>query len=327
MARVLVTGGAGYVGSHACKALAEAGHEPVVFDNFRTGHPGAVQFGPLVEGDLLDAEALEAAFREHAPQAVLHFAALSDVGESVRMPGAYWRNNLVGTLNLCEAAMAHGVDKLVFSSTCAIFGEMHGAALTEDAPGLPVNVYGQTKLAVEQMLAGLGAAHGLHSVAFRYFNAAGADPSARIGEDHRPETHLIPLVLDAADGRRDGITVFGADYPTPDGTCIRDYIHVCDLAEAHVLGLDWLLQDGSSLALNLGSGTGHSVRQVIETAREVTGREIAVTEGERRPGDAARLVSGSSRATEILGWRPQRSGLAAMISDAWGWHRTGKYDS
>jgi UDP-glucose 4-epimerase len=328
VAVVLVTGGAGYVGSHACKALRAAGHEPVVFDNLSTGWQEAVRYGPLVEGDLLDAAALDRAFATCRPQAVMHFAALSEVGESARRPDLYWRNNVGGSLNLAAAARAHGVGAFVFSSTCATYGEARGDCLTEDDPQVPVSPYGRTKLAVEHMLGDFQAAFGLRSVIFRYFNAAGADPAREIGEDHRPETHLIPLVLDAASGRRDAITVFGADYPTPDGTCIRDFIHVADLAEAHVLGLGWLLDGGdmgAPLALNLGSGTGHSVRAVIETARAVTGADIPVLEGPRRPGDPARLVSGSGRAEQVLGWRPRRSALASIVADAWAWHQTGGY--
>ncbi len=319
-----MTGGAGYVGSHACKALAAAGHAPVVFDNLSTGWRAAVRWGPLVEGDLADRAALDAAFAAHAPEAVMHFAALSNVGESVARPDLYWRNNVSGSINLADAARAHGVGALVFSSTCATYGEA-GETLSESDPQAPVNPYGASKLAVERMLGDFHAAFGLRSVIFRYFNAAGADPDHEIGEDHRPETHLVPLVLDAASGRRDAITVFGSDYPTPDGTCIRDYVHVADLAAAHVLGLDWLLGGGEPLALNLGSGTGHSVRAVIETARRVTGSAVPVVDGARRPGDPARLVSGSALAERVLGWRPARSDLATIVADAWAWHQTGGY--
>lgn len=323
--KVLVTGGAGYVGSHACKALAAAGHTPVVFDNLSTGWRAAVRWGPLVEGDLLDRAALDAAFAAHRPEAVMHFAALSNVGESVARPDIYWRNNVSGSINLADAARAHGVDALVFSSTCATYGEPAGDRLTEDDAQAPVSPYGASKLAVERMLADFHAAFGLRAVVFRYFNAAGADPGREIGEDHRPETHLVPIVLDAASGRREAITVFGTDWPTPDGTCIRDYIHVADLAEAHVLGLEWLLSGGAPLALNLGSGTGHSVRAVIEAAQQVTGSAIRVVEGERRPGDPARLVSGSALAERLLGWRPERSALETIVADAWAWHQTGGY--
>ena len=325
MAVVLVTGGAGYVGSHACKALAAAGHEPVVFDNLSTGWRAAVRWGPLVKGDLLDRTALDAAFAEHRPEAVMHFAALSYVGDSVVRPDLYWRNNVAGSINLAMAAREHGVEALVFSSTCATYGEARGETLEETDPQEPVNPYGATKLAVERMLRDFSAAFGLRSVAFRYFNAAGGDPEREIGEDHRPETHLVPIVLDAASGRRDAITINGTDYPTPDGTCIRDYVHVSDLADAHVLGLQWLLDGGESLALNLGSGSGHSVRAVIEAARRVTGCRIPVIEGPRRAGDPARLVSGSEKAERLLGWKPARSALETIVSDAWGWHQTGGY--
>ena len=322
---ILVTGGAGYVDSHACKALAEAGHAPVVFDSLVTGWREAVQFGPLVEGDLLDREAIAAAIARYRPEAILHFAALSEVGHSAREPGRYWANNVTGSLNLVTEAAAAGIDKLVFSSTCAVYGALQGEAFAEDHPRAPINVYGQTKLAVENMLEGFEAAHGLRCVIFRYFNAAGADKDAQIGEDHRPESHLIPLVLDAADAKRPAITVFGSDYPTPDGTCIRDYIHVTDLADAHVRGLSWLLDGGAPLRLNLGFRTGHSVRAVIDTAAHVTGRDIPVEEGARREGDPPQLVSDSDLAEQRLGWVPQRSALDTMISDAWRWHQTGKY--
>jgi len=325
VATVLVTGGAGYVGAHACKALAAAGHLPVVFDNLSTGWRAAVRWGPLVVGDLLDPAALDAAFAAHAPAAVMHFAALSNVGESVIEPGRYWRNNVTGSLNLAEAMIRHDVGALVFSSTCAIYGEARGAALTEDDPVAPVNPYGRTKLAVERLLGDFGAAHGLRAVSLRYFNAAGADPEGEIGEDHRPETHLIPLTLQAIAGRRAEIAIFGTDYPTPDGTCIRDYVHVSDLARAHVMALDHLLAGGEGLALNLGSGTGHSVRAVIETAMRVTARPAPVVEAPRRAGDPPRLVSGSARAQERLGWRAERSDLATMIGDAWAWADRGGY--
>lgn len=325
MVRVLVTGGAGYVGSHACKALAAAGHEPVVFDNLSTGWRGAVRWGELVKGDLLDRDALQAAFRTHQPDAVMHFAALSTVGESVTRPDLYWRNNVTGSINLATAACDNGVRAIVFSSTCAIYGEAGGHTLSEGDPQAPVSPYGATKLAIERMLADFHSAFGLRSVIFRYFNAAGADPDCEIGEDHRPETHLVPLVLDAASGRREAITIFGSDYPTPDGTCIRDYVHVSDLAQAHVLGLEWLLGGGEPLALNLGSGNGHSVRAVIEAARLVTGSRIPVIEGNRRPGDPPRLVSGSALAESVLGWRPERSALEVIVADAWAWHQKGGY--
>jgi len=325
MATVLVTGGAGYVGSHACAALARAGHLPVTFDSFVTGWRQAVRFGPSVEGDLLDAAALDRAFAEHRPEAVMHFAALSNVGESVAEPERYWRNNVCGSLSLLSAMGRAGVGAIVFSSTCATYGEARGDALTETDAQAPINPDGRTKLAVERMLCDIGAATGLRSVIFRYFNAAGAEPGSGIGEHHVPETHLIPLVLDAVSGRRETITVFGTDYPTPDGTCIRDYIHVSDLADAHVRGLEHLLAGGESLSLNLGSGSGHSVRAVIEAAGRVTGLPVPVVEGARRPGDPPRLVSGSALAADRLGWQVRRSDLETMIADAWAWHQTGGF--
>ncbi|MEL6475819.1 MAG: UDP-glucose 4-epimerase GalE [Pseudomonadota bacterium] len=325
MAIILVTGGAGYVGAHACKCLAAAGHDPVVFDNLGTGWRDAVRFGPLIEGDLLDTAALDAAFAEAKPQAVIHFAALSNVGESAGKPDLYWRNNVAGSLNLLTAMQAHRVGRIVFSSTCATYGEARGDVLVEEDAQAPINCYGRTKLAVERMLGDFEAAFGLRHVIFRYFNAAGASPDREIGEHHAPETHLIPLALDAVSGRRGALTIFGTDYPTPDGTCIRDYVHVMDLADAHLRGVDWLLAGGESLALNLGSGAGFSVREVIDTAARVTGAPCPHVEGARRPGDPPRLVSGSQRAAEVLGWQPQHSDLGEILADAWAWHQTGKY--
>lgn len=316
---VLVTGGAGYVGSHACKALARAGYVPVTFDNLSTGWAEAVRFGPLVQGDLLDRAGLDRAFAEYRPVAVMHFAALSIVGDSMRDPGRFWRENLGGALNLIEAALAADCRKFIFSSTCATYGDQDGVTLDEDHEQRPINAYGASKRAIEDMLVNFGASHGLQSVIFRYFNVAGADPDGEIGEQHRPETHLIPLMLDAAMGRRPALTVFGQDYPTPDGTCLRDYVHVADLADAHVLGLDWLAAGKPSRVFCLGSGHGYSVREVIAAAAQVTNRAVPVIEGARRAGDAARLVSGSKRAQEELGWRPKRSNLADMIHDAHVW--------
>jgi UDP-glucose 4-epimerase len=319
--KVLVTGGAGYIGAHACKALKAVGFVPVTLDNLSTGWRDAVRFGPLVEADLMDRAALDAAFAEHAPVAVMHFAALSLVGESMSDPGRYWRNNALGSLNLIEAAAAAGCARFVFSSTCATYGEQDGVLLDEDSPQAPINAYGASKRAVEDMLANFGESHGLTAVIFRYFNVAGADREGEVGEQHRPETHLIPLMLDAVDGRRPALTIFGTDYPTPDGTCVRDYVHVSDLVDAHVLGLRRLLGGGGSRVYNLGSGRGFSVREVVAGARAVTNRPVPVIEGDRRPGDAASLVSGSARAVSELGWRPARSELATMIADAWRWHQ------
>jgi UDP-glucose 4-epimerase len=316
---VLVTGGAGYIGSHACKALARAGFRPVSLDNLSTGWAGAVRWGPLVRGDLLDRAAIDAALAEHRPVAVMHFAALSLVGESIRDPGRYWRANLGGALNLFEACAAAGVRHVVLSSTCATYGDQDGVLLTEDTPQRPINAYGASKLAVERMLADFGAAHGLGHVIFRYFNVAGADPEGETGEQHDPETHLIPLLLDAVAGRRPALTVFGDDYPTADGTCVRDYVHVTDLAEAHVLGLRRLLEGGGNGVFCLGTGLGFSVREVIEASRLVTNRDVPVVIGARRPGDAVRLVSSSFRARDELGWEPKHSTLRQMIGDAWAW--------
>lgn len=323
---VLVTGGAGYIGSHACKQLRAAGYQPVTFDNLSTGWRDAVKFGPLVEGDLLDSEALRRAFQEYRPIAVMHFAALSQVGESMSDPGRYWRENVTGALNLVEAALAADCKRIVFSSTCATYGDQDGVLLNETARQQPLNAYGGSKLAIEQLLNDFGASNGLESVIFRYFNVAGADPEAEIGEFHRPETHLIPLVLGAACGRRDALTIYGTDYPTHDGTCIRDYVHVMDLVDAHVLGLDWLLNGRGNAVFCLGSGSGFTVREVMAKAGEVTGLEIPVTEGPRRAGDAVSLVSGSKAAIDTLGWKPARSTLEQMIGDAWRWHQTDGYD-
>jgi UDP-glucose 4-epimerase len=316
---VLVTGGAGYIGAHACKVLQRAGFVPVAFDNFNTGWREAVKFGPLHEGDLTDRASIDAAFAQYRPVAVLHFAALSLVGESMVDPGKYWRVNVMGALNLIEAAVAAGCLNFVFSSTCATYGDQDGVLLDENSVQRPINSYGASKRAIEDMLANFGESHGLNHVIFRYFNVAGADPDGEVGEQHVPETHLIPLMLDAVAGKRPALTVFGSDYPTRDGTCVRDYVHVMDLVEAHVLGLRWLLDGRGSRVFNLGTGTGFSVREVIEHSRAVTNREVPIIEGARRAGDAVALVSGSARAIEELGWEPKRSTLAQMIGDAWAW--------
>ena len=317
--KVLVTGGAGYIGSHACKALARAGFQPVVFDNLSTGWKGAVQWGPLVQGDLMDRAAIDAALAEHRPVAVMHFAALSLVGESMQDPGRYWRLNVGGALNLLEACAAAGVRNFVFSSTCATYGDQDGVLLTEETPQRPINAYGGSKLAIEQMLQDFGKSAGISHVIFRYFNVAGADPEGETGEQHVPETHLIPLMLDAVAGKRPALTVFGTDYPTRDGTCVRDYVHVTDLAEAHVLGLNRLLDGKGNGVFCLGTGNGFSVREVIDASRIVTNREVPVVIGGRRAGDAAALVSSSTHAVEELGWEPKHSTLRQMIGDAWAW--------
>ena len=327
MANILVTGGAGYIGSHACKALADAGHTPVTFDNLVTGWRDAVKFGPFVQGDLLNRAEIDAVFEQYQPVAVMHFAALSQVGDSMKQPGTYWRNNVEGSLNLIEATVAAGCKQFVFSSTCATYGDQDNVVLDENSAQHPINAYGASKRAIEDILRDFEAAYGLQSVIFRYFNVAGADPEGEVGEFHRPETHLIPLMLDAIDGKRDALTIFGTDYDTPDGTCIRDYVHVCDLVDAHVLGLNWLLEDKGSRVFNLGTGTGFSVREVVEHSREVTSRAVPMTEGDRRPGDCTKLVSGSVRAETELGWLPKRSTLPQMIADAWRWHQTGDYSA
>ena len=326
MTTILVTGGAGYIGSHACKALAAAGYTPVTYDNLSTGWQDAVKFGPFEQGDLLDRARLDEVFAKHRPAAVVHFAALSRVGESMTDPGKYWRNNVSGSLTLIEAATDAGCLDFVFSSTCATYGDQDNVVLDENSPQYPVNSYGASKRAIEDILANFESSHGLNSVIFRYFNVAGADPDAEVGEFHQPETHLVPLMLDAIDGKRPALTIFGTDYETPDGTCIRDYVHVCDLVDAHVLGLKWLEQQKGSRIFNLGTGNGFSVREVVDNSRSVTNRDVPIVEGDRRPGDCTRLVSGSSRAVTELGWSPSRSDMATMISDAWRWHQTGHYD-
>ena len=325
MKSVLVTGGAGYIGSHACKALLAAGYLPVTFDNLTTGWRDAVKFGPFEQGDLRDRGRLDQVFAAHQPVAVMHFAALSQVGESMSDPGKYWNNNVSGSICLLEAAVAAGCREFVFSSTCATYGDQDNVVLDENSAQYPINAYGASKRAIEDMLHDFGAAFGLNHVIFRYFNVAGADQDAEIGEFHQPETHLIPLMLDAIDGKRAALTIFGTDYPTPDGTCIRDYVHVCDLVDAHVLGLKWLEQGRGNRIFNLGTGSGFSVREVIEQSRAVTNREVPFVEGPRRAGDCTKLVSGSTRAEQELGWAPTRSTLDKMIADAWRWHQTGHY--
>ena len=322
---VLVTGGAGYIGSHACRALAAAGFVPVAFDNLSTGWAEAVKYGPLVQADLQDRTAIDSTFSLYRPVAVMHFAALSIVPDAMRDPGRYWRVNVTGALNLIEAAIAAGCLNFVFSSTCATYGDHDGVMLDEDTPQRPLNAYGASKRTIEEMLHTFSASAGLQHVIFRYFNVAGADTAGEIGEQHRPETHLIPLMIDAIEGRRPALTVFGTDYPTPDGTCVRDYVHVLDLVDAHVLGLRWLLDAKGNRAFNLGSGRGFSVQDVIEASRSVTNRAVPMVLGPRRAGDAASLVSGSDRAMRELGWQPVRSDLPQMIRDAWGWSQKPGY--
>ncbi len=318
---ILVTGGAGYIGAHACKALAKAGYEPVAYDNLVYGHKEAVRWGPFVEGDIGDRAKLAETIRRHGIGAVMHFAAFAYVGESVEQPEKYFQNNVVNTLAMLEAMRATGVKQIVFSSTCATYGLPEQMPIREDTPQRPVNPYGETKLMIERALHWYGVAHGLRSVALRYFNAAGADPDGEIGEDHNPETHLIPLILDAATGRRPHIGVFGTDYPTPDGTAIRDYIHVQDLADAHVRALRYLDDGGATRAFNLGTGHGHSVRATIEAARRVTSRPIPSKDSPRRAGDPPVLVADAALAKEKLGWMPALGALEQIIGTAWAWHQ------
>ncbi|PSF37958.1 UDP-glucose 4-epimerase GalE [Aphanothece hegewaldii CCALA 016] len=321
---ILVTGGAGYIGSHAVNALCRSGYSVIVLDNLSYGHPEIVKDilkVELIVGDTRDRTLLDQIFATHNIAAVMHFAAFIAVGESVIEPAKYYHNNVVGTLTLLEAMLAAQVNKIVFSSTCAIYGMPKEIPMTETHPKDPLSPYAATKNMVEQILADFDQAYGLKSVAFRYFNASGADPSGQLGEDHDPETHLIPLTLLAALGKRSSLKIFGTDYDTPDGTAIRDYIHVCDLADAHVLGLEYLLKGENSDVFNLGNGNGFSVREVIETAEKVTGINIPVIEAERRAGDAPILIGSSEKAKRILGWNPQYADLAMIINHAWNWHQ------
>jgi UDP-glucose 4-epimerase len=321
---ILVTGGAGYIGSHAVLALQEAGYDVVVLDNLVYGHrdiaEGALKV-KLVVGDTNDRDLLDKLFATHKIAAVMHFAAYAYVGESVTHPDKYYRNNVLGTLTLLEAMVAAKIPHFVFSSTCATYGVPETVPIPEDHPQNPINPYGATKLMVERILADFDPAYGLKSVSFRYFNAAGADPEGRLGEDHQPETHLIPLVLMTALGKQKEVTIFGTDYPTTDGTCVRDYIHVSDLADAHVLGLKYLMSGGETTKFNLGNGNGFSVREVIEAAREVTGKPIAAKEFDRRPGDPPALVGSAQRARSILGWDPKYADLRTILRHAWVWHQ------
>lgn len=319
--KVLVTGGAGYVGSHACKALARAGHEPLTFDNLSTGHRWAVRWGPLIEGDLSDGAAVKHALEGQGVQAVMHFAASAYVAASVAGPRAYYANNVTNGLKLLDAMLEAGVRLLVFSSSCAIFGAQRTALLDEAHPQDPVNPYGETKRAFEQALRWYEGPHGLRSIALRYFNAAGADPDGETGEDHDPEPHLIPNVLSTAAGTRPHLDVFGDDYPTPDGTAVRDYVHVSDLATAHVLALEHLASGGASLQLNLGTGRGHSVRDVVQVAEAVCGANIPLRMSPRRAGDPPILVADGRAARRALGWTPSLSDLDSILRSAWMWQR------
>lgn len=321
MGQILVTGGAGYIGAHTVKRLAGAGLETVVLDNLSTGHRDFARWGAFIQGDVGSAETLDMVFGTRQIDAVVHFAAASQVGESVTNPLFYYQNNVQGALTLLAAMRRHGVDTLVFSSTCAVYGPPFDSLLTEDHAIGPISPYAHTKRMIEQILADCSRAYGLKAVCLRYFNAAGADPEGEVGERHLPETHLIPLVLQTALGQRECVHILGDDYPTPDGTAIRDYIHVQDLAAAHALALEHLRSGGASGAFNLGNGLGHSVRQVVEAARSVTGLDIPVRLAPRRAGDSPRLVGDAARARAILGWRPEFSDISEIIRTAWNWHR------
>ena len=317
---ILVTGGAGYVGSHACKALAAAGLVPVTLDNMVYGHRSSVRWGPLVEGDAGDETLVRRIMREHSISAVMHFAGFAYVGESVHEPAKYYSNNFSATVRLLGAMRAENVNRFVFSSTCATYGVPTAMPIGEDHPQHPINPYGESKLFVERMLEWMSAAHGIRYATLRYFNAAGADADGAIGEDHSPETHLIPLAIEAALGKRPPVSIFGTDYPTADGTAIRDYIHVTDLALAHVAALARLESARENLKLNLGTGVGHSVRDVIRAIEQVSGKHVPAVEAPRRAGDPPELVAASGKAKAVLGWTPRHSDLSNIVRTAWAWH-------
>lgn len=318
---VLVTGGAGYIGSHACKALAKAGYTPVTLDNLVYGHRWAVKWGPFVHGDLADGNLLRRVLREYDIKAVMHFAAFAYVGESVQEPGKYFRNNVTNTINLLDAMVETGVENIVFSSTCATYGDPVRIPIDETHPQNPVNPYGESKLFIEKTLHWYDVAHAVRSVSLRYFNAAGADPDGEIGEVHDPETHLIPLVIQTALGQREQVKIFGTDYPTHDGSAIRDYIHVTDLASAHVKAIDKLLAGSESQRINLGTGTGYTVKEVIDTVAKVSGKAVNALEDERRAGDPPELVADAKLANEKLGWVPEYSDLETIVATALKWHQ------
>lgn len=322
---ILVCGGAGYIGSHINKLLSENGYETVVFDSLVYGHREAVKWGTFIQGDLKNLDDIEAVFQKYPIEAVFHFAAFAYVGESVQEPEKYYYNNVVNTLNLLHAMKKYGCKKIIFSSTCATYGEPEKIPITEDMPQNPINPYGFTKLSVERIFKDYQKAYGLQFVVLRYFNAAGADPDAEIGEDHNPETHIIPLVLDAAAGKKPDIKVFGTDYPTSDGSCVRDYIHVTDLAQAHLLALKYLKKGGESDFFNLGNKKGSSVLEIIDAVKRVTGKDFKVTLAPRRPGDPAILVGSSEKARKVLGWEPQFADIDTIVSHAWKWHQKKVY--
>ena len=321
---ILVTGGAGYIGSHTVLALKQAGYSVLILDNLVYGHRDLVEQVlkvELIEGDTGDRDLLDKLFKSRNIAAVMHFSAYAYVGESVSDPAKYYRNNVIGTITLLEAMLAASVKKFVFSSTCATYGVPEIVPIPESHPQNPINPYGATKLMVERILSDFSQAYDFKSVRFRYFNAAGADPLCNLGEDHNPETHLIPLVLQTALGKRESISIFGTDYPTDDGTCVRDYIHVSDLADAHVLGLEYLLKGGDSTFFNLGNGNGFSVKEIIEAARLITGKDIKAVECDRRPGDPAALIGSAEKARKILGWQPQYTSIKDIMTHAWEWHQ------
>ena len=319
--KVLVVGGAGYIGSHMVKILSQAGHQVTTLDNLSNGYKDAVKYGDFIEGDIADAGLLNKLFTQNSFDGVMHFASYIQVGESVEKPSMYYRNNVTNTQVLLDAMVEHGIKYFIFSSTAATFGEPEYTPIDEAHPQKPINPYGHSKLMVEQILRDFDHAYGLKSVSLRYFNAAGADPDGELGERHIPETHLVPLVLQAASGRRDHITIFGVDYDTPDGTCIRDYIHVNDLCSAHLLGLEHLVAGGESKAFNMGNGQGYSIKEVIDVAKKVTGNDFAVSLGERRDGDPARLVADSTLLQKELGWKPEYADLETIIRHAWAWEQ------
>ncbi|BAW31133.1 MAG TPA: UDP-glucose 4-epimerase GalE [Methanothermobacter sp.] len=317
---IFIVGGAGYIGSHVNKFLSRKGHETLILDNLNKGHEELVKWGEFIKGDLKDKKLLHRIFREYDINAVMHFAALTDVRESVKDPGAYYKNNVKNTLNLLDAMIKNNVKNFIFSSTCAVYGNPIKIPIPEDHPCNPISPYGRSKLMVEKILEDYNKAYDFNYISLRYFNAAGADPEAKIGEWHEPETHLIPIVLDVAIGKRETVQIFGTDYPTPDGTCIRDYIHVMDLADAHYRALK-LLEENKSEIFNLGNGDGFSVKEIIETCKKVTGKKIPTIESQRRPGDPPRLIGSSKKAREILGWKPKFTNIKSIIETAWKWHK------
>lgn len=317
--KILVVGGAGYIGSHMVKTLHREGHEVIVLDNLSTGYRDAVKYGEFIKGDIADSDVLDKLFSSYAIDGVMHFASYIEVGESVTDPSKYFRNNFSNTLNLLDAMVRHDVKRFIFSSTAAIFGEPSYVPIDEDHPKIPINPYGKSKLMVEQALDDYEKAYGLQSVCLRYFNAAGADPEGELGERHNPETHLVPLILQAASGRRDAVSIFGQDYATNDGSCVRDYIHIIDLCSAHLLALKNLLNGSGSKRYNLGNGNGFSVSEVIDVVKQVTGKSFQVIDAERRPGDPATLVADASLAKSELNWSPEFDDLSAIVQHAWKW--------